>query len=356
MATEWARSRCRERLGALAEATADLDTVRREAIGELRRAIGFDRWTILAVDPRSLVTHTGACVIDDITDALPWLNVHDPGLSDVNNITMLARSRDPVGVMSSATGGDPMRSERWRRIYAPRGMGDELRLAAVDKRACWADIHLFRDSDDPPFDADDAQLMRDVSSTLARAMRRGFISALPATPRLRPAETGVFVLGDDLRVRSWTESTREWFAALHPDPAHRPDGLPIDAWGAIGRLLSAERGEVDGLPPRALVRGANGGWAVTEAARLRGADAGVTVSIRAARAEEILSLVSRAHGLTARQCELVALVLEGHDTHAIAHLLAISPYTVQDHLKAVFQKVGVNNRRDLVTGVFALSA
>jgi hypothetical protein len=79
----------------------------------------------------------------------------------------------------------------------------------------------------------------------------------------------VFVLGDDLRVRGWTESTREWFAAPHPDPAHKPDGLPIDAWVAIGRLLSAERGEVDGLPPRALVRGANGGWAVTEPARAR---------------------------------------------------------------------------------------
>jgi hypothetical protein len=42
------------------------------------------------------------------------------------------------------------------------------------------------------------------------------------------------------------------------------------------------------------------------------------------------------------------LVLRGTSTRAITDMLCISAHTVQDHLKAVFDKVGVHRRRDLV--------
>ena len=67
-------------------------------------------------------------------------------------------------------------------------------------------------------------------------------------------------------------------------------------------------------------------------------------------------LVSRASGLTARECELVALLLEGLDTRELAERLSISRHTVQDHLKSVFAKVGVRSRRELVSSVFAQAA
>jgi hypothetical protein len=58
-------------------------------------------------------------------------------------------------------------------------------------------------------------------------------------------------------------------------------------------------------------RAADGRWALVEAARLHGSSGGIAVTIGAAGIEDVLELVSRASGLTARECELVALLLEG---------------------------------------------
>ena len=78
--------------------------------------------------------------------------------------------------------------------------------------------------------------------------------------------------------------------------------------------------------------------------------------MRAAGVEDILGLVSRASGLTPREGELVALLIEGLDTRELAKRLLISRHTVQDHLKSVFEKLGVRSRRELVSSVFAQAA
>lgn len=55
-----------------------------------------------------------------------------------------------------------------------------------------------------------------------------------------------------------------------------------------------------------------------------------------------------AYEVTAREKEISHYVLKGSSTKEISVLCHLSPYTVQDHLKSIFLKMDVSNRRSLV--------
>ena len=66
-------------------------------------------------------------------------------------------------------------------------------------------------------------------------------------------------------------------------------------------------------------------------------------------------MIADAHELTERERAVTRLVAHGLATGAIAERLHISPWTVQDHLKSIFEKLGVSTRGELVARVFLLT-
>jgi DNA-binding CsgD family transcriptional regulator len=78
----------------------------------------------------------------------------------------------------------------------------------------------------------------------------------------------------------------------------------------------------------------------------------VGVMLHPAREPEIASLIVEAYGLSKREREVTRLVLRGISTREMADDLHVSAHTVQGHLKAIFAKVGVSSRRELVAQLF----
>jgi hypothetical protein len=70
MATERVRRRCRERIEQLAESSLDSESLRREAIAELKLAIGFERYCVPLADPETEVVYAGVAETD------PWAGGH----------------------------------------------------------------------------------------------------------------------------------------------------------------------------------------------------------------------------------------------------------------------------------------
>ena len=102
-------------------------------------------------------------------------------------------------------------------------------------------------------------------------------------------------------------------------------------------------------------RGRSGRWYSLHAAPFAGtgtARPNIAVTVEPATPPQILPLLTAAYGLTDREAAIVQAMLRGESTHAIAQSLFLSPYTVQDHFKSIFEKIGVSSRREVATRVF----
>ena len=63
----------------------------------------------------------------------------------------------------------------------------------------------------------------------------------------------------------------------------------------------------------------------------------------------MFDVLCKAYDLTPRERQLVEMLRSGLATKPLGKALRISPYTVQDHLKAIFEKTGMRSRRELVS-------
>ena len=67
---------------------------------------------------------------------------------------------------------------------------------------------------------------------------------------------------------------------------------------------------------------------------------------------ELAPLIADAYGLTDRERRITELVAQGYPTNVIGSRLHLSAYTVQDHLKSIFDKTGTGTRGELVARLF----
>jgi DNA-binding CsgD family transcriptional regulator len=101
------------------------------------------------------------------------------------------------------------------------------------------------------------------------------------------------------------------------------------------------------------VRDDSGRWLRLHVAPIEGEVGSVAVLIETARPDDLVRILLESYGLTYRETEIVLLLARGLSVKEIAAELAISAHTVRDHVKAIYQKAGVNSRGELVATLFS---
>ena len=344
MATQRERGRCRERLERLGTSALDSDSLRYEAVLLLRRTIGFDRWCWPLADPDTLVPLSGVAE-HDYGPAVPRVLELEYSGHDFAAMDVLADRASPAGSLSGETGGDLARSPRWDEVLRQVGIGDEAVIACRDTLGCWGWLKAYRDGAERPFSGQDLKLLAQVGPGLGAALRR----SLARDRRTGTAPTsppGVIVLDRALQPLSWTAGASAWIDVLPAAAVYAALGMLPAMVYPLATLARARKG-ANGSG--ALERAVDGRWVMIQATALEGRGRGeIAITLRDATAGETFNRLCRIYALTPRERQVVSALAAGLDTRGAAERLAISRHTLQDHLKSVFAKIGVNSRREVV--------
>jgi DNA-binding CsgD family transcriptional regulator len=334
---------------------ADEDLSAQELIEQVservERVVHTDGYFLAATDPETTLS-IGMGVVRELPDE--WCQPtwdYEFHVPDFVKFSDIARSGRAVADIHEATGGRPERSPRFRDFSAGTGYDAELRVAFTIGEAAWGIGQLNRAGPGARFSDDEKDWLERAAPLIARGLRRALLSPpenVPVDPR-----AGIVLLDREGAVVSATREAEEWLEQL--DPALLAGGasnvtLPFHTVGLAARMRAAHE---NGEPAvRARMRTLRGIWLLMHGAPLEGTDQ-LALIIEPAKSGDVAPLIIEAYELTPRELDVTRAIARGLGTAEIAANLHLSAHTVRDHIKVVFEKVGVSSRGELVHKVFA---
>ena len=349
----YSRKRAAERIAELARRGDDLVTFWRgstELLAETVPHYWSPCWFTL--DPASLL------VTSHFQDGLPeipaeWLAREYYDEHDVHKLADVARCAPGISTLHEATGGDPASSTRWHLNMTLGGDQEMIAALRTPTGEVWGALGLYREPRQPMFDRDDVEFVRSIAPVLAEGARRALLIGEASDPE-GPQAPGLVVLREDWEVESLTPGVERLLGEL-PDGDWDAGRLPSSVLAVAGRALrSGEHPAHPGQVAVSRVLSRAGTWVVLHGASLvSDGSRRVAVIVEPAHPARIAPLLMSAYGLTEREQDVTRLVLQGESTSAIAQRLVVSPHTVQQHLKSIFEKTGVRSRGELVARLFA---
>jgi DNA-binding CsgD family transcriptional regulator len=366
-----------------------------KALGRIRSTCaaatsGHDLFEQLSADMHDLIPHDGAVWfgVDPATllvsspmrieaqeesscDAFWHLEFH---VADTAQFVDLARRAEPAAGLNLSLDGDLVRSTRYRELLRPQGYEDELRAVLRSGDNTWGLMGLMREKGRQSFEAEDVSFVNKASPIIATALQRHI---RVQSPWLGSARAPGLVVFDRLsHVASANEDALYWLrelvgrdeqcaASISAPTVRQVDELlsapelerqisPI--WALLARARALSDGVASGTA-RLRLRDHRNRWLVLHASALtshgEASTASVAVVIEPAKSSEIAPIIIEAYSLTPRERDVVGALASGDTTSEIADRLFMSQHTVRDHIKAVFDKVGVSSRAELVAKLFA---
>jgi DNA-binding NarL/FixJ family response regulator len=337
----------------LCHSALDSRTLRSELLKCLRRVIPFDYAYFSTTDPATQLGTSSVLVEEPPTWCMSVYLENEFLQEDFNKFSTMHRKHQAVGILSEATRHELQRSQRYRDMLMPMAMDDELRAIFVTDAACWGTLCLHREKAKSTYTSAEAAYLAQLAPHIADGLRKALL--LSNTPLTKtPDGPGVLILSDDLSIVATTAAAEYWLTELTEMASADRHTLPVTVRSVVAGLKAIEGGLVTDATPKVRLLTRSGHWLVLYASRLRstGSQTQISVIFEIAQPAEIAPLIMQAYDLTKREGEVTQCVLRGWSTNEIAARLHISQNTVQDHLKAIFEKVAVGSRGELAARIF----
>jgi DNA-binding CsgD family transcriptional regulator len=323
----------------------EADQLRAEVLDRLSGIVTVDAAFFGTVDPATLL-FTSATSDEPLRSASQQFLDNEFGRVDVNKFAKLALGTDPVSSLDRATRGDRSASSRYVEVMAPLGLGDELRAALMSAGHCWGVICLHREDSTLGFTERDLRLIRRLAPHLAEGLRRSMLTRPAASDGAGP---GVVILDTALAVVSISPEAEHWLSELTDQYWTRRTELPVAIRAAAAQLRRLDELPTGVAAPVLRLRTRAGHWLAVHASTLRGpGEQQTAVVIEPATPTQLGSLLLDVHALTPAQQRVTTLVLQGRSTREIVSELHLSPHTVQEYVRAAYDKFGVGSRRELI--------
>jgi DNA-binding CsgD family transcriptional regulator len=334
----------RREIAALAAEGIEAGDLHLAALEVVARVVPFQQACWATVDPANLVM-TGVTNYPAWPVPQAWairFAESEYGGAEPHAFAVLTRRDPPVARISEAPHRDVVRSVRLNELLRPQGLEHEVRAAFRVDGACWGVGGLFREAGSD-FTDREVEFLSSITTTLGAATRLAVRARRGGAPDA--AGPVIVLIGSRGEIRAATPAAAAWLNAVE-DTA--PERLNMTIYAAVSGARAASSGTA-----RARMRDPTGGWVTVQASRLLAGDdpEQMVVTIEPTTSLDVARLMLTAYAATRREQDVCLELLAGRSTSEIAERLFISPHTVQDHLKSLFEKVGARNRSELVAKI-----
>ncbi|MEJ7652987.1 MAG: helix-turn-helix transcriptional regulator [Chloroflexia bacterium] len=322
-------------------------------------AVSADGWTVFGVDPSSLLFNRVLAVEPADNAALRYWLSHvyiagEPSLGATFPAIMQAGIPSVVfrDTIEASWGAeeflfDGMTDHEYRNVFheiltPPGGI---LRGCLAANGRWIAAVELFRMDACAPFLSSDMSFVRLVAPAMGRVLNAAFdyeyaLNAAVDTPN----GPGVIVLGPEGAVQFATTGAESLIALLGEGVWSL--GLPVAIQSAVGRM----RAEPSARFERVVLCQTAAGCIRVEASA--GVEDGTVAVVMTPELPARMPQIPTVWPLTAREREVVGLLIRGMTNRQIASSLVLSENTVESHLAHAYEKLGVHNRGEVLARFF----